>query len=356
MAYRVSTPENSILDFRAGRTRYDYDSYFDTLDTEISELLTVPEISNFKIEAAKDFGGTGTGWAKILNSKGLSHFPRESPPASGVIAEEINAYVPEGNPTDFSYGYAENEHALFFVKTISPNREFAKYYWEVNGERKSDGPILTLYNLSDTGTDIQTVTCVAVDPRGRERRQSLTYICSSSIYDTGGAGTYREKGLGYLAPNLSVFYDTSLSEEQRQKPFDLVVSDDNLLQIKGLTFASWKDIIKQRDRVRFKNAGIDESYFGKPYRILNDDDSLSGAFLEIYDRGWKYGTGGGKQKNNRRMDGYSNNAHRERYPTPSGWLEAVFLGDIRPYWNVIRYYGGYYGDPNWIGIEIDWKD
>jgi len=353
MAYIVSTPENSIVDFRASRTRYDYDSYFDTLDTEISELLTVPEISNFKIEAAKDFGetGTGTGWAQILNSKGLSHFSREERP--NVIApEEISAYVPEGNPTDFSYGYAVDEHAVFFVKTISPNREFAKYYWEVNGERKSDGPILTLYNLSDTGTDIQTVTCVAVDPRGRERRQSLTYICSSSIYDTGGAGTYREKGLGYLAPNLSVFYDTSLSEEQRQKPFDLVVSDDNLLQIKGLTFASWKDIIKQRDRVRFKNAGIDESYFGKPYRILNDDDSLSGAFLEIYDRGWKYGTGGGKQKNNRRMDGYSNNAHRERYPTPSAWLEAVFLGEIRPYWKVPTDAPSGYD----YGIEIDWKD
>ena len=352
MAYRVSTPENSILDFRAGRTRYDYDSYFDTLDTEISELLTVPEISNFKIEAAKDFGGTGTGWAKILNSKGLSHFPRESPPASGVIAEEINAYVPEGNPTDFSYGYAVDEHAVFFVKTISPNREFAKYYWEVNGERKSDGPILTLYNLPDTGNDIQTVTCVAVDPRGRERRQSLTYICNSDIF----GANYRNRGLGYLTPNLSVFYDTSLSELKRQKPFDRVDSEDNRIRINGLAFDAWKQAIKKPERVRFKNAGTDEDEFGEPDRILNDDDSLAGTFFEIYNNGWKSGTGGGKEKNKKRMDGYKNDEHKQRYPTPSAWLEAVFLGEIRPYWSVIRYYGGYYGDANWFGIEIDWKD
>jgi len=352
MAYRVSTPENSIVDFRAGRTRYDYDSYFDTLDTEISELLTVPEISNLKIEAAKDFGGTGTGWAQILNSKGLSHFPRESRP--GVIAEEISAYVPEGNPTDFSYGYAVGEHALFFVKTISPTREFAKYYWEVNGERKSDGPILTLYNLSDTGTDIQTVTCVAVDPRGRERRQSLTYICNSDIFGTeiSAGENYREKGLGYLAPNLSVFYDTSLSEEQRQKPFQRVDSEDGRLRINGLVFTSWKEAIKKRERVRFKNAGIDENRFGEPDRILNDDDSLSGTFLEIYNNGWKSGKGGGKENNSKRMDGYSNNEHKERYPTPSAWLEAVFLGEIRPYWNVPTDAQSGYD----YGIEIDWKD
>ena len=352
MVYIVSTLENSIVDFRASRTRYEYDSYFDTLDTEISELLTVPEISNLKIQAAKDFGGTGTGWAQILNSKGLSHFPRESRP--DVIAEEISAYVPEGNPTDFSYGYAEGEHALFFVKTISPNREFAKYYWEVNGERKSDGPILTLYNLPDTGNDIQTVTCVAVDPRGRERRQSLTYICNSTISNAEIVDeNYRKSALGYLAPNLSVFYDTSLSEEQRQKPFERVVSEDSLLRIQGLTFTAWKDIIKQRDRVVFINAGIDENEFGEPARILNDDDSLAGTFFEIYNNGWKSGTGGGKEKNNKRMAGYKNDEHKQRYPTPHAWLEAVFLGEIRPYWNVIR---PYWAPMDWYGIQIDWKD
>ncbi len=75
--------------------------------------------------------------------------------------------------------------------------------------------------------------------------------------------------------------------------------------------------------------------------------------LEIYNNGWKEGKGGGKEKNSKRMDGYSNNEYKERYPTPSAWLEAVFLGEIRPYWNVIR---PYWAPMDWYGIQIDWKD
>lgn len=354
MSYTISDTSSSYVNFAGTRTRYQYDSYFDGVDTSISQLITIPPISNFRIEAAKDFGGTGTGWSQILDSKGLSHFAKEDAPA-GSIAREISAYVPDGNPTDFAYGYALDEHALFFVKTITPNRELIKFKWEVNGQLTQEGPFLTLFNLQDTQEDVQLVTCIAEDPRGRQERITAKYICNPGILSSEITGTnYRNSGLGFLVPDFAVFQDTTLPEDTRQKPFYRVDTGESSDTRDGLTFSEWKAAISNRDLIKFKNAGIDENQYGEPEALLDASGNLAGAFKEIYDNGWLRGAGGGKENPTKRMPGYMNNEHRVNYPSEASWLLAVFLKELAPIWN--KKIGFDRPDFEPFGIEIDWKD
>ncbi len=207
MVYRVSTPENSIVDFRAGRTRYDYDSYFDTLDTEISELLTVPVPTELRIEAAN--------WQTIADSDGSSKYPNTKDEPWKYL---VDSYYPDGNATNFNYLFMAGEHAVFYVRNIQPERNLFTYRWEIDGNVKSEGPSLTLYNLrpdiwpgegdEDDGSfrgaypgfgQKREVVCIATNKNGKEIRQSLSYKCDEFV---GIDGILKETNRNKLVDGL----------------------------------------------------------------------------------------------------------------------------------------------------------
>lgn len=198
MAYIITDRESSNLNFRGDRSSYLASSYFDNLDTDISQLLTVPDPTELRIEAAN--------WYTIFDNDGNSKYPNTE---DNPFAYLRDSYYPDGNPTNFNYAFMAGEHAVFYVRNIQPERNLFTYRWEIDGNVKSEGPSLTLYNLTpDTfeGNIVdgiirgafagfgqeREVVCIATNKNGKEIRQSLSYKCDEFIGMGGTPGELTE--------------------------------------------------------------------------------------------------------------------------------------------------------------------
>ena len=354
----------TIVDVISNRTKYQHESYYDLVDTDISQLITIPDISQLRIQAKN--------YAYVGGSIGNTRIP--STPDS-PFAEQQEPYYPDGNPTNFYYAFMADEHALFYIKTIFPEREVATYRWEVNGQLKSNLPFLLIYNLVPdrfidsglTGTPyggfgtLNEVTCIATNQRGKEIRQSVFYKCDDAIQNTGDGVfpplNYRKAGKGYYVFDSSKFYGTELSEAERQEPYMKVSegSDAEIDSVKynGFTFSEWKAALNDRNLLVFDNAGIDENKFGEPSVLLDRFGMKAASFLELWDNGYKSGTGGGSSKEKNKWPEYKFGEHKLRYLSTDAWLFAIFSGEIHPLWNVrtnVDYPGGARD-----GIVFNWK-
>ena len=196
MAYIITDRESSNLNFRGDRSSYLASSYFDNLDTGISQLLTVPAPTELRIEAAN--------WQTIIDNDGNSKYPNTEDDQFAYLRD---SYYPDGNPTNFNYAFMAGEHAVFYVRNIQPERNLFTYRWEIDGNVKSEGPSLTLYNLTpdiwpgegdeDDGSlrgafagfgQEREVVCIATNKNGKEIRQSLSYKCDDLIGIPGEIG------------------------------------------------------------------------------------------------------------------------------------------------------------------------
>lgn len=189
MAYIITDRESSNLNFRGDRSSYLASSYFDNLDTDISQLLTVPAPTELRIEAAN--------WQTIIDNDGNSKYPNTEDDQFAYLRD---SYYPDGNPTNFNYAFMAGEHAVFYVRNIQPERNLFTYRWEIDGDVKSEGPSLTLYNLrpdifegdftfgfAGFGQE-REVVCIATNKNGKEIRQSLSYKCDDLIGIPGEIG------------------------------------------------------------------------------------------------------------------------------------------------------------------------
>jgi len=185
MAYIIRDRESSNLNFIGDRTSYIKSSYFDNLDTDISQLLTVPVPTELRIEAAN--------WQFIADNDGNSKHPNTKDEPYKYLGD---SYYPDGNATNFTYAFMAGEHAVFYVREIQPERNLFTYRWEIDGNVKSKGPSLTLYNLRpDIWPEAEggyaghgqkrEVVCIATNKNGKEIRQSFTYKCDEFIGITG---------------------------------------------------------------------------------------------------------------------------------------------------------------------------
>jgi len=258
MAFVISSISDRI-DIVSRRSSYASESYYDNIDTDISQLLTIPAPSELRIQAANYY--------LLYDTRGNSKYPNTIDDPYRWLEDP---YFPDGNPTNFFYGFMAGEHALFYVKTLKPERNLFTYKWEVNGEEKGTGPSLMLYNLSpdvyiDTEFndnapdvlegayegfgDLVDVSCIATDVRGRETRQSAYFKCDDIMGMGDGRFTARTGGRNtqnvedniyysnlrrtlrqYTDFDVNVFNDESLSEAARQSPLtDVIMPDGPIL-------------------------------------------------------------------------------------------------------------------------------